>query len=133
MFVKSIIDFTSDELFVLLNLSNKVICPVCGIGLKKFRFIDEHNSYCPRCRSVARHRAFALIYKGEIGRSFPKGHKKILHFAAEKFLIEMICKDGHDYKTADFESPTQKGSHYVEGRDIMADMTCMPHYRKFKL
>ena len=123
--IASLIAKISNQIFILSNKSQGVTCPICQIQLKKFKYYDEHNSYCPRCGSLSRHRALALIYQQKLGRTFPKGHKKILQFAAEKYIIDMMDNDGHEYKTADFEDPSQIGSHYLEGRDILADMTNM--------
>ena len=129
--LKWIIDSFSDELFILVNKSKGpvgggVICPVCQIHLKQFKFSDKFNSYCPKCKSLSRHRGFALVYQHYLGKTFPHGQKKYLHFAAEKCLLQMYVNDGVDYVTADFQSRSQKGSHFQDGRDISADMSNMP-------
>ena len=123
--IKSLVDRVANYLFTLFHRGVQVNCPVCNISLSRFRCSDSHNSFCPKCGALARQRAFALIYQGRLGDN-SIGGGKVLHFAAEKCLIALIQERAIMYKTADFESPDQQGSHYDPNRDVQADMTNMP-------
>ncbi len=83
--------------------SNQILsCPICKY--KNHSFINlcnsteiTWNSSCPDCNSRSRHRGLYFLYKYFLR----KKKKRILHFAPEKNLKDLINSFDHNYFTTD--------------------------------
>ena len=91
-------------------------CPICGY---KGIFVEAGRpsrwaARCPSCESRERHRLAYLYYKEEgIG---PGSGSKILHFAPEFFMLDMM-KDDPDYICTDPQMP------HIERKEDMNSLT----------
>lgn len=86
-------------------------CPACG---KTGRFTvfgtpPRYDARCKSCAALERHRLFALMIqrRGDFGAG-----QKVLHFAPERQLGQMIRARVKDYETADI-GPKMKVTHRV--------------------
>ena len=80
-------------------------CNLCGWEGEKFTSNKWHKySTCPNCGSGVRHRLFAacLEHQKDIGINFSLKEKKILHFAPEILIKNLMPDLTNHYKTADF-------------------------------
>ena len=82
-----------------------VECNICGWQGDKFASTVWHlYSDCPRCRSGVRHRllmaALTMLPDVSIDRFIL--NKKVLHFAPDIFISDLIREKALLYKTADF-------------------------------
>ncbi|MFN8346178.1 MAG: methyltransferase domain-containing protein [Spirosomataceae bacterium] len=85
------------------RLGNAVECPICETSYKAFMpFRYRTNAYCPRCKSLERHRYIYLTLRDRLG-FYNAPVKKVLHFAPDICLIKGIKKNPYiDYITADY-------------------------------
>ena len=108
--------------FRLANLRKKKFkCPVCGYYGPFFDVslpigVDVKDERCIRCRSWTRHRLQQLVLN-EIFADYDLSHKRILHFAPEKFFQVWFKKQFQDYVSADIA---------MAGVDVQCDMTNLP-------
>lgn len=87
---------------------NKVECPICEIGYRKFlpygRLNPRPNALCPDSLSLERHRLMWLYLKDKT--NFFTQPQKLLHIAPELcFIKKFKSMENLDYTTADLESP----------------------------
>jgi len=77
-------------------------CSICGFtGLfAPFGYPVRPEAQCPRCLSLERHRLFRLWLNGNEARF---AGRKVLHFAPENVVSEMIRPLAAKYVTADIE------------------------------
>lgn len=90
---------------------NGVTCPVCERSFTKFlpygRIKPRGNALCPNCLSLERHRLMWLFLKDKT--PFFAGSLHVLHIAPEACFIKRFERlHGHQYITADIESPLAK-------------------------
>jgi SAM-dependent methyltransferase len=95
----------------LFYLGNNVTCPVCEKSFRKFRpygrINARENALCPHCLSLERHRLIWLFLKERT--PFFVHSLNVLHIAPEACFIKRFEKiHGHQYVTADIESPLAK-------------------------
>ncbi|MEZ4903067.1 MAG: methyltransferase domain-containing protein [Spirosomataceae bacterium] len=84
----------------MYGLGNKVECPICGSSYSQFLPFNRPNALCYTCKSLERHRLVYLYLKNKTG--FFEGKKRILHFAPEKCLHDVIRRFPNlQYETAD--------------------------------
>lgn len=91
----------------LLYRGNKVYCPCCNIGFRKFLMgvSGQSNIQCPRCRSLGRHRLFWLFLLEEKYLSI-FFNIKMLHIAPEFCLYVNFEKMPNiEYNSIDLKSP----------------------------
>jgi SAM-dependent methyltransferase len=77
-------------------------CPICQY-IGTFRAggrIPRYNAACSRCGALERHR---LVYLALQRRNLLSGLGKVLHFAPEVFLTDILRKSSESYRSADFE------------------------------
>jgi SAM-dependent methyltransferase len=92
-------------------LGQKVRCPICSKGFRKFlpygRINPRPNALCPNCLSLERHRLLWLYLRERT--EFFHEKKAVLHIAPEGCFIPRF-EDIHQeqYVTADIESPLAK-------------------------
>lgn len=86
-------------------------CPCCGWRGKDFepRLNDWDASLiprdvCPRCKSLERHRAYAIFYE-RFFRQKDLAHARVLHFAAEDCFNYVMPSKCERYERSSFESP----------------------------
>lgn len=88
---------------LLLSLHKKVRCNLCGWEGHRFLSDEWHKHIvCPRCNSLVRHRMIiaALEHLGPPCATSVDG-RKVLHFAPEHGLSEVIRRKSSAYLTAD--------------------------------
>lgn len=84
----------------IYGLGNEVECPICGSTYSQFLPFNRPNALCYTCKSLERHRLVYLFLKNKT--DFFEGPKKVLHFAPEKCLHDVIRQYSNiDYQTAD--------------------------------
>lgn len=82
------------------GLGNTVECPICGSTYSQFLPFNRPNALCYNCKSLERHRLVYLYLKNKAG--FFETEKRVLHFAPEKCLHDVIRQHPHlHYETAD--------------------------------
>ncbi len=82
-----------------------VKCNICLWAGKYFVDDDWHKQVvCPRCRSQVRHRLLlaALTFLPEWSFEKIMNDKRLLHFAPEEILSEILRKKAKEYVTADY-------------------------------
>lgn len=85
---------------VVYGLGNGVECPICGSTYSQFLPFNRPNALCYTCKSLERHRLVYLYLKNKT--NFFEGEKRILHFAPEKCLHDVIRQYPNlKYETAD--------------------------------
>lgn len=103
-------------------MGSTVQCNICGYKAAKLESDDWHlYCGCPKCNTGLRHR---LLWAA---LTFPDNknliaNKKVLHFAPDSAIKQLIKKTAAYYKTADFVSD----SYYYSGIDYNIDMSAMP-------
>ncbi len=90
---------------------NKYECPISGKSYRRFlpygRIDPRPNALCPDSLSLERHRLMWLYLQDKT--NFFKEKLKVLHIAPELCFIKKFEKlHGHNYITADLESPLAK-------------------------
>ena len=96
------------------SLGNEVECPICGSTYSQFLPFNRPNALCHNCKSLERHRLVYLFLKNKT--SFFEGEKRILHFAPEKCLHDVIRKHPNlHYETADLMTT------YIDAIGVMPD------------
>lgn len=107
------------KIIAIFYRGNKVECPVCGNGLRKFLpygRVSRENALCPNCLALERHRVIWVFLKKKT--DFFTNKKKVLHIAPEACFIDRFeALHGDDYITVDLESPLAK---------VKADIHHMP-------
>jgi SAM-dependent methyltransferase len=99
---------------LIYGLGNDVECPICGRTYSKFLPFNRPNALCYKCRSLERHRLVYLFLKDKT--NFFEGKKKVLHFAPEKCLHDVIRQyPDINYKTADLMTT------YIDAIGVMPD------------
>jgi SAM-dependent methyltransferase len=75
-------------------------CPACGyIGkFKAYGHPPRYNAACPKCGSLERHRLFCLALRSPV---LVSEGEKVIHFAPETVIGEMLAGYHVDYLTAD--------------------------------
>lgn len=92
-FLASLINYKN---FILQKNKLGAICPCCNyqgpafIAKANWREVSRQAS-CPICDSYSRHRGLAKI----LPQYIKKGDNKILFFAPEKIIIELLTREGH--------------------------------------
>ncbi len=83
------------------RLSTEYTCTICRyVGpFAPHGVPPRYGEFCPRCKSLARHRLFALAWEDPEFK-IAEG-ARILHFAPEVSLRSMIEKGARSYQTAD--------------------------------
>ncbi len=98
----------------IYGLGNEVECPICGSTYSQFLPFNRPNALCYTCKSLERHRLVYLYLKNKT--DFFEGSKKVLHFAPEKCLHDVIRQYPNlDYQTADLMTT------YIDAIGIMPD------------
>ncbi|WP_428667614.1 class I SAM-dependent methyltransferase [Runella sp.] len=98
----------------LYGLGKDVECPICGSTYSQFLPFNRPNALCYTCKSLERHRLVYLYLKNKT--DFFEGSKKVLHFAPEKCLHDVIRKYPQiDYQTADLMTT------YIDAIGVMPD------------
>ncbi len=80
-------------------------CNICGWNGRNFKSDKWHKySTCPNCESDVRHRLFVacLEHTKDIGIEFSLKGKKVLHFAPETLISNLMPNLTTTYNTADF-------------------------------
>ena len=96
------------------GLGNDVECPICGSAYSQFLPFNRPNALCHKCKSLERHRLVYLYLKNKT--DFFEGEKKVLHFAPENCLHDVIRKYPNiDYQTADLMTT------YIDAIGVMPD------------
>ncbi len=96
------------------GLGNEVECPICGSTYSRFLPFNRPNALCYTCKSLERHRLVYLYLKNKT--DFFEGEKRILHFAPEKCLHDVIRKYPNlRYETADLMTT------YIDAIGVMPD------------
>jgi hypothetical protein len=75
-------------------------CPLCGYR-GRFRAYGRPprlNAMCPRCGALERHRLIAMVLQS---RGLPRTGDRILHFAPERQLSDLLRGKAAVYETAD--------------------------------
>lgn len=103
---------------------NKVECNICGYKANQLESDSWHLfTVCKKCRSGVRQRllwaTFQHSEKYNLAKSI-KG-KRVLHFAPEKTLGNLLKKETSHYKTADFFAD----GYYYESIDLNVDISNM--------
>lgn len=88
----------------LFYLGNRVECPCCGARYARFLPFGRPprpNARCARCDALERHRALALF----LARHTPLRHlrPRLLHFAPERALRQLLAASCRQYLTTDYE------------------------------
>jgi SAM-dependent methyltransferase len=68
----------------VLNVGSRVSCPICGRHVRKFARFHGENDQCPRCGSLARHRAM-LLYLRDVER-MAQSERDVLHVGPSQSL-----------------------------------------------
>jgi SAM-dependent methyltransferase len=98
----------------IYGLGNEVECPICGSTYSQFLPFNRPNALCYTCKSLERHRLVYLYLKNKT--DFFEGPKKVLHFAPEKCLHDVIGQYSNiDYQTADLMTT------YIDAIGVMPD------------
>jgi len=98
----------------IYGLGNNVECPICGSTYSQFLPFNRPNALCHTCKSLERHRLVYLYLKNQT--NFFEGPKKVLHFAPEKCLHDVIRQYPNiDYQTADLMTT------YIDAIGVMPD------------
>jgi SAM-dependent methyltransferase len=98
----------------IYRLGNEVECPICGSTYSQFLPFNRPNALCYTCKSLERHRLVYLYLKNKT--DFFEGPKKVLHFAPEKCLHDVIRQYSNiDYQTADLMTT------YIDAIGVMPD------------
>ncbi|WP_041340202.1 class I SAM-dependent methyltransferase [Runella slithyformis] len=96
------------------SLGNNVECPICGSTYSRFLPFNRPNALCYTCKSLERHRLVYLYLKNKT--DFFEGEKRILHFAPEKCLHDVIRTFPKlHYETADLMTT------YIDAIGVMPD------------
>ena len=80
-------------------------CNLCGWNGRKFKSDKWHKySTCPNCQSDVRHRLFVacLEHTKDLSMEFSLKDKKVLHFAPETLISNLMPNLTTSYMTADF-------------------------------
>lgn len=110
--------------FKIFKIEGKVQCNICGWKDFKFKSDNWHaNTICPNCKSSVRQRLFVEIIKHSKDLNIADliSNKKILHFAPDNCLKEILYASSKEYKTADLLAEGYTYSHI----DFNIDMTNM--------
>jgi SAM-dependent methyltransferase len=105
---------------------DKVFCPICNLKFKKFGPFGVEkrlNARCVNCGSLERHRLIYLYLKNQTNVFDPNVKIKMLHFAPEGCLYDVLSqKENIDYIVGDidpdFYNNKLKGSIKVQKLDI---------------
>lgn len=98
----------------IYRLGNEVECPICGSTYSQFLPFNRPNALCHKCKSLERHRLVYLYLKNKT--DFFEGKKRILHFAPEKCLHDVIRQYPNlHYETADLMTT------YIDAIGVMPD------------
>ena len=89
-----------------LNQSNNSkirFCPICG---NFSEFLPVGNSeFCPKCKSLERHRFVYLLFKEKFKNILSNQEIKLLHFAPEKCMYDFFSnKENIDYFPVDLNA-----------------------------
>jgi SAM-dependent methyltransferase len=96
------------------GLGSAVECPICGSTYSQFLPFNRPNALCYTCKSLERHRLVYLYLKNKA--QFFESEKKVLHFAPEKCLHDVIRQYPQiDYQTADLMTT------YIDAIGVMPD------------
>jgi len=117
----------------LFLVGNKVTCPVCSKGFRKFlpygRINPRPNALCPNCLSLERHRLIWLYLKEK--STFFEKKQPVLHIAPEACFIPRFQKIHQEqYITADLESPLAKVKmdiHHIPFQENYFDVVLCNH------
>jgi len=104
---------------------NAVSCNICKFKANKLNSDSWHlYTICPRCQSGVRQRLLweALCSLEEVNLRNLITDKKVLHFAPEHILRDLIRKTASLYKTADFFA----GDYTYPNIDYNLDISAMP-------
>lgn len=103
------------------------VCPCCGWKGKDFEpRLNEWDAsllphdVCPRCKSFARHRAYALFYD-RFFRGEDLARSRVLHFAAEDCFNYVMPSKCERYDRSNFESPGRESYSLDLERLTLAD------------
>ena len=112
------------SLFYFSFVKNKVECNICGYKANQLESDSWHQfTVCKKCRSGVRQRllwaTFQHLEKFNIHKSI--NGKRVLHFAPEKTLSNLLKKETSCYKTADFFAD----GYYYESIDLNVDISNM--------
>ena len=76
-------------------------CNFCGLRFKSFIFFNGREARCPKCGSLERQRHFYI----HLLSLFPfLSGKKVLHFAPERIIKEVLLNSKAEYYDADIDS-----------------------------
>jgi len=104
---------------------SRVECNICHYKADKLASDTWHkNAHCPSCGSGVRHRLIFATFQHLNDFSFKKliDGKKVLHFAPEKSVSEILKHHSQEYKTADYFA---EGYSY-KNIDFNLDISKMP-------
>lgn len=76
-------------------------CPICGTPVSDFEDFNGPRRRCKGCGAVERQRAFAELYRGELGRRHPLRGKKVLLIAPSSSEKRFLKELGAQVVTAD--------------------------------
>jgi hypothetical protein len=105
------------QLVALRYRGDELECPCCSGSLRAFRRRPgDRNRWCPRCRSLERHRSLWLLLDG--APELLRPGTRVLHFAPEPSLERLLrTRRDVDYTTADLDPGAG---------DVAADLTALP-------
>lgn len=106
--------FEASARAAVYGLGSEVECPICGSTYSQFLPFNRPNALCYTCKSLERHRLVYLYLKNKT--DFFEGEKRILHFAPEKCLHDVIRQYLNlRYETADLMTT------YIDAIGVMPD------------
>lgn len=106
--IKALAWKTSDR--VLRVTGGGVCCNICDFRAPRFWSNSWHKGIiCPNCHSTVRHRLVAKIFQGHPDFNLTKivKGKRVIHFAPERILRQIIEPIAGSYHTADFDADKQ--------------------------
>jgi len=105
-------------------VQNKVECNICGYKANQLESDSWHLfTVCKKCRSGVRQRLLWATFQHSEKYNLAKSikEKRVLHFAPEKTLSNLLRKEASFYKTADFFAQ----GYYYESIDLNVDISNM--------
>lgn len=93
------------RLAAVRSAGTAVECSVCGASLRHFARFHGERDQCPRCGTLMRHRALALLLRDRL-RVQEWGQARVVHIGPAKGVAEWLTsQEGVDYVSVDLDSP----------------------------